>query len=349
MAAFIAGVAAVSYYYFFYAKQKHGLQGAQLMPVKVEVGIVTEHVVHDSFETFGSLNSNQQVQVSPESAGLISAVLYKPGSWVKKGTALIQLDDKTLKSELRSASAQYQLSKAQLSRISTLEKKNMASKQELEQAVADMKEKASLVAVKQNQVNQMLIKAPFSGYLGDKQANLGAYVNVGQPLTELVDNSVLKVRYQVAEKYLSRLKLGQEVLLYTKAYPNQSFKATVDYIAPTVDEQTRSITLEAAFINDNNRLKPGMFVRLKHRFNTQHQVVMVPEESLVNSVAGQFVYIVNDSHVKSQKVIVGRHINNQVEVLKGMSQGQTVVTAGQQKLKDGMAVEFSINNKKENL
>ena len=245
------------------------------------------------------------IDISSELAGQIAAIHFKPGALVKKGTLLIQLDNTVLKSKLASATANLTLSETSYSRTNELAKHGLASGQALDKVLADLREKENTVKAKQAQLEKLSLRAPFSGTLGSRQVSVGQYVNVGQPLVHLVANQKLRVEYNLPERYLGRLKEGQQVSVLSDAFPNQSYQGLVNYINPAVDKETRTIAIEALIDNQERRLSAGLFVRVSHQFGEKKKRLLVPEESLIPTINGQKIFVVRRGKAVAIRVKTG--------------------------------------------
>lgn len=313
-------------------------QRAANKAIIVETSKVQISQIADQFDTLGSLNSSDSIDISSEVSGQIASILFKPGQKVKEGALLIQLDARIYQSELASAKANLKLSQMNFKRTNELAKRRLASEQALDQAKADLKEKENLVNVKQAQLDKFSLKAPFSGQLGSKTISVGQYVNVGQPLVHLIANQKLRVEYHVPERYLPLLKKGQKISILSEAFPQTPYTGEVDYISPAIDKDTRTVTVEAVIDNAKNRLYSGLFVRVTHRFDNEKKRILVPEESLIPTIKGQKIFVLRNDKAMAVNVVTGAHHADMTEVKKGLAETDIVIIRGQHKLKDGSHV-----------
>lgn len=321
-----------------YKKQQPDLKKTITPAVTVETARVQEISVAEQTETIGNLKSINQVNITSELPGQIKAIHFNSGDTVKKGALLVELDDSILKSEWSAAKASLALSESNYKRFSELAKKRMVSAQALDEALADYKDKKNQVTIKQAQLKKMSLRAPFSGKLSSRQISVGQYVTVGEPIVRLVATRKLRIEYHLPERYLPLLATGQQVSILSDAYPERVFKATVNYIDPVVDEETRSIAIEALLDNSNSKLSPGLFVKVNHQFNTEKKRLLVPEESLIPTISGQKIFILRDNKAVAINVETGAHHAEMTEILKGLSLSDIIIVRGQHKLKDGTEV-----------
>ena len=325
-------------YIYISHHKKIDIHGNEVKAITVETAQVTEKILAEKFETLGSLASTDNIDISSELAGQIAAIYFTPGAYVKKGTLLIQLDDTVLKSELASAKANLTLSETNYIRTKELAKRSLASEQALDKTLADLQEKENTVKVKQAQLEKLSLRAPFSGTLGSRQVSVGQYVKVGQPLVRLVANQKLRVEYNLPERYLPKLHLGQKVTVRSDAFPNKTYLGIVNYIDPAVDKQTRTIAVEALIDNVERLLSAGLFVRVSHQFGERKKRLLVPEESLIPTINGQKIFILRGKKAVAVRVKTGVHHASMTEICSGLNSSDIVIIRGQHKLKEGSRV-----------
>lgn len=311
---------------------------AETKAIRVETTLVREKILAEEFETLGSLASMDSIDISSELAGQIAAIHFKPGAEVQKGSLLIQLDDTVLKSELASAQANLTLSKTSFKRTKELTKRSLASAQAFDQALADLREKQNRVKVKTAQLAKLSLRAPFTGTLGSRQVSVGQYVNIGQPLVHLVANHKLRVEYNLPERYLAHLALGQQVSVLSDAFPDKTYEGLVNYIDPAVDKETRTIAIEALINNKERLLSAGLFVRVNHQFGERKKRLLVPEESLIPTINGQKIFVIHKNKAVAVRVKIGAHHDSMTEICSGLQPGDRIIIRGQHKLKDGSQV-----------
>lgn len=338
--AFFLSASALVIGLLFYFFQPSGIAkpSTELAPISVETAAVSEKTVAEQFETLGSLASVDSIDITSELPGQIVAIHFKSGSQVKKGRLLIQLDDVVLKSELATAKANLLLSETSYNRTSELARRGLASEQAQDQAKADLQDKQNRVKVKQAQLRKLSLTAPFSGTLGSKKISIGQYVNVGQPLVRLVANQQLRIEYSLPERFLSRIKRGQQVRILSDAFPRKAYKGLVSYIAPSIDKETRTIAVEALIDNNKKGLSPGLFVRVRHQLGEEKKRLFVPEESLIPTIDGQRIFVVRQGRAVALRVHTGAHYQAMTEIYHGLKADDIVIIRGQHKLKEGNRV-----------
>lgn len=303
----------------------------------VEVAKVAAADFSDEAAAVGSLKSNESVVLRPETAGRISAIGFKDGAIVGKGTVLVTLDAAIQDAELQQAKANLALAQTNFQRNQELVAKKFLSQQALDTSSANLKVQQASVQLAEAKVARMRVRAPFNGMVGLRNVSVGDYVKEGQDLINIEDIASLRVDFKMPESYLGRALKGQVVELSSDALPGQSFKAVLDAVDPLVDQNGRAISARAWLDNASGKLRPGMFVRVRLLFGERKAVLMVPEQAIVPG-AQPAVFKVVDGKAALVKVRIGVRRAAQVEVVEGLAAGDVVVTAGQLKLREGAPV-----------
>lgn len=325
---------------YWYGQQSKSAMTQQLTtkPVLVTVANVQVKPVAFTIDAVGTVVAKQTVLVSSEVPGQILTILFKQGQHIKKGTPLIHLDDASLRAQLQSDQADLTLSELNYKRMQRLIKTGATAKQSVDQARATLEEKQAAVAMDKANLAKATVMAPFTGILGERLVDLGEYITAGQALVRLVATNNLRVDFQVAERYLPELSLGQAVRVIPGAH-QQAIQAKVTFIAPDVNISSRSVAVQASITQTNGELRPGQFVDVKQTLRQNDHAVVVPEESLVATIGGAMVYKIVDGKAVAVPVKVGAREVGVVQILKGLQKGDVVVTTGQQKLRDGAKIK----------
>lgn len=324
-------------------------------PVSVEVAQVKTIALQDDAQAVGSLRSRQSVVLRPEVAGRIAQIGFAEGQRVRKGQLLVQLDDVLQKAELSQAQAQLSIARANLKRNEELVAQAFVAQRVLDESRAALQVAEAQVALAQARLARMRVLAPFDGTVGLRNINLGEYVKDGADLVNLEDTSQLTVDFRLPERYQTRIATGQAVKVELDALPGKTFNARVQAVDPLLDANGRSIAVRAVLPPaPGGELRPGMFARVTTVFATNDAALVVPEEAIVPQGGKQFVVeLVKEGEGDGAKLVsrrtevqLGVRRGAQVQVISGVSEGDTVVVAGQQRLqKDGTAVRVVDMNK----
>ena len=324
--------------------------GASVVPPPETV--TTTEVRPDTWQpvlsAVGSVAAAQGVMLSAEEAGTVRHIAFESGATVKTGDLLLQLDTSVEQAQLRSAAAAADLARANLARARDLRTKNMVSQADLETAEAQTKQADAQYDNIRAVIGKKTLRAPFAGRTGIRQVNLGQFVNTGDPIVTLQAVDPVHVDFFLPQQRLAQLSVGMTVRVTTDAFPDQRFEGKLTVINPEVDTATRNVRLQATLDNPQGWLRPGMFVNVAAALPLLEKVLMIPATAVLYAPYGDSVFIIEEK--KDEKTgVVGKVLNQKfvhlgktrgdfVVVTSGLEAGQTIVTTGVFKLRNGMAV-----------
>ncbi len=317
-------------------KAAGGPPGGFAMPVEampVKVGPSQRQVL-----AIGTLRSNESVIVRPEIAGRITEIPFNEGTKVTKGQVLVQFDNAIQKAELVQAEAALALSRANFERAQELMRRGAGTERAFDEARSKLRSDEAAVQLSRTRLDKLAITAPFDGVVGLRKVSVGDYVNVGADIANLEMIDPLKVDFRVAEIFLAAIRPGQKIVVTLDAMPGRSFAGEVYAIDPLIEATGRSIVLRARIANPDEVLRPGLFARVTLTIEARSAALWVPEESLVPIGDQQFVFKIVEGKVAFTRVQIGERRKGAVEIVAGLDEGDTVVTAGQLKIRDGMPV-----------
>jgi membrane fusion protein, multidrug efflux system len=279
----------------------------------------------------------------------VTQILFAAGQAVKTGDPLVQLDDGPEQGDLRNFEAQARYAVVTLRRNQELLAKQAAAQSTVDQNQSQLDQANAGIAKTKALIAQKLIRAPFSGKLGVRQAEVGQYVGAGTAMVTLTDLAELYVNFTLPEQDAAALGVGQSVEFAVDAYPGESFTARINAIEPQVGADTRAIKLQAAMANPDDKLLPGMFANVRVVLSPRTGVVTVPETAVENTLYGDSVYVIEQDGSdaagkpvqKARRVPVktGEHIDGRIVIREGLKAGDAVVALGQNKVPfDGAAV-----------
>ncbi len=314
--------------------------------VTVEAAEVALMTLRDDAQTVGSLRSRQGVMLRPEVSGRVSELNFRDGQRVRRGQLLVQLDDRLPRAQLKQSEAELSIAEANHKRNQELLAQNFISQRSVDESAANLEVAQARLALAQATLARLRIVAPFDGIAGIRNVNVGDYLKDGTDIVNLEDIDTLYVDYRLPERYQTKVRRGQEVMVELDALPGQRFTAKVEAVDPLIDADGRSIGVRASIDNRRLQLRPGMFARVTTVFGVREQARVVPEEAIVPQGGRQFVIrlVPGDAGrgLRSQQVEVrvGIRRPGQVEILEGLQAGDRVVIAGQHRLqRDGSPVQ----------
>ncbi len=309
--------------------------------VVVQVERVQKEDFADNIEAVGTAKANESVTITATVSERIERIFFKEGSTVKAGDILVQLEAAEEQAKLEEAKVDLDEQRRELDRVRMLLEKKAQTAQKFDQQQSAVRAAEARLMAAEARLRDRSIIAPFSGVLGIRQVSPGAFVQAGTPITTLDDIDRIELDFTVPEIYISALKTGQRIEARSAAWPERSFSGTVTIINPRVNQTTRAVQLQAIIPNPDKLLRPGMLLTVSLIANPRKSL-SVAEASLVAYGEKQFIYVKrDDSTVEKREVRLGRREVGRVEVLSGLRAGETVVTEGVMKLRDGAKVRVT--------
>jgi RND family efflux transporter MFP subunit len=286
----------------------------------------------------GVITANSDVAVVSETQGKIKAVRVKVGSIVVVGTPLLEVDDELPKAQMLTAEVNYHKAKKDLERQESLHHDAVISDTELESTRLAYQAAESQYTVARRQYDNAYITAPISGVISAVPVEVGVMITPGTIIANIVDIKRLKVKLNVAEEDAFQLKVGDPAEITTSIYPGVTFQGVIDSISAKGDE-AHTYPVEVRFNNSAQcPLKAGMFGRVNFKGMSGEKVILIPREALVGSVKEPEVFIIKDGVAHLRKLVIGAEQGTDLVVRQGLSEGETIVTNGQENLEDNVPV-----------
>lgn len=313
--------------------------------VPVEVAIIERRDMAAYFETQGTLEAENEVDLVARVAGPVVRLLSEEGRQVRRGELLAQIDDRELAAQLQVAKVRLLESEQSYQRVRSLYESQLLSQEALDQSLASYQtaqgehERLSL------QLEYTRITAPFSGLVVERYIKLAQQVNVGSELFRLSDFDPLLCRIQVPERELRRLRPGQRAELTVEAWGDRRFDARVKLVAPVVEAAsgTVRVTLEVDGTDKDGQrlLQPGMFASVYLQMETRPDALVLPRRALALDSLEDSVFVAVDGVARRRRVELGLRNAQYLEVLSGVEAGERVVVVGLDGLSDGTPVEVA--------
>lgn len=325
-------------------------QGKKFVPPPETVTSVA--VKADSWETsltaVGTLNAVQGVTVSAELVGKVVKIAFEAGTSVKKGDILLRQDTSSEEAQLPGAVAQADLSRTNRDRAEQLLTRGIIARADLDNSVATAAQAQAQVENIKATIAKKTIRAPFSGRLGIRQVNLGQILREGDPIVTLQSLDPIYVDFTLPQQQLPQLRLGLQVRVTGDTLPGVTMEGRVTAINPHVDAETRNIKVQATLANRGGNLRPGMFVNVAVGLPGRQKVLAIPATAILYAPFGDSVFVIEDQSVgkdgkaggtlRQQFVRLGEKRGDFVAVTSGLKDGQTIVSTGVFKLRNGQSV-----------
>ncbi len=303
------------------------------------------------FQAVGTLRAVRGADIAAEVPGVITAIHFNSGGEVQAGAPLVQLNAESDLARLQSLAAAAELAEINYQRDQKQLEIQAVSRAVVDADAANLKSAKAQLAEQQALVNKKLVRAPFDGRLGIRAVDIGQYVTAGTKLVTLQALDPVYVDFYAPQKSLGKIVLKQRIVLKTDAFAGEQFPGEISSIDPKVDPATRNVQVRGTVRNPKRRLLPGMFATVSIASGGPQRFVTLPQTAVSYNPYGDTVFVVEEqkgqdgkaSLLAQQKfVTIGGTRGDQVAVLSGVKEGDTVVTAGQIKLRSGVPV--IINN-----
>jgi membrane fusion protein (multidrug efflux system) len=323
-------------------KAKTDIVAEKNASVSVKTAQVKTEEVSLDFLANGSFEPIQELTFSAEKSGKVISVLVKEGDYVNVGQTLVIVRSDVINVNAQTAKATYDNAKSDYDRYENAYKSGGVTKQQLDQAKLALTNAGNNLKQANINVGDTKVKAPIKGFINKKYIEPGSILT-GMPATamfDIVNVSKLKLRVTVNESQVASLKLGNTINVSSSVFPDKTFAGKITFIAAKADESL-NFPIEIEIVNNaDNSLKAGMYGTANFGSKQKQQLKIVPRNAFVGSVSSNEVFVVENGIAKLKKVTSGRIIGEQVEIVDGLSDGDTVIITGQINLQDGNTVEI---------
>jgi membrane fusion protein, multidrug efflux system len=299
----------------------------------------------------GSLVAVRSVVLAAELPGTVREIAFESGASVKKGQVLVKLDASIEEAQLAAAVADATLARLSHERARKLRQSEANAEADLDAAEARAKDANATVARLEATIGKKTIRAPFDGRIAIRQVELGQVVSPGSPIASLQSVSPIHADFWLPQQALAELEPGQRARLRTDTFGNAVWDGEVTTVNPEVDPATRNVRIRATFPNGDGRLRPGMFANVQVLSSGKRPVLTIPATAVIFAPYGDSVFAIEEKKdqagkataVARQKFVrTGERRGDVVAVISGLSEGETVVSSGAFKLRNGTAV--AVNN-----
>lgn len=313
-------------------------------PEVVGTTVAHEDAWEDTLSAVGSVAAVRGVTVSSEAAGVITAIRFESGQIVKAGQVLVELDTNVERAQLASLQARKSLASLTVERSRKLRETDGVVQAQLDTDEAALKSSDADVRALFAQIARKIVRAPFAGRVGIRSVNLGQFLTPGAPVTLLESLDSVFVDFTLPQQALRVVKVGSAVRVRLSDATGNELRGTVTAIDPTVDLATRAVKLRSSVTNDQDRLRPGMFVNVTLMLGDRDRVVLAPVTAIVHASYGDSVFVLEapigpdpktPRVARQQFVKLGDTRGDFVAISEGIRTGEEVVTAGAFKLRNG--------------
>ncbi len=346
---FIAGIAAVKTRQIQAGMKAHA--AFQMPPEAVTTVVAKSEKWAATWNAIGSVAAVQGVTVSADLPGIVETISFESGQMVAAGAVLVRLDTKQEQAQLAAAEAAKELAALNLKRAKDLVEQGIQAQADLDRLDAEYKQADAKIGEIRATIQRKTIRAPFAGVLGIRQVNLGQYLDGGAPVVPLQAIRPVYVNFAVPQQQVTELKIGLPIHVTAEGAERVASDGKITAVDAVVNESTRNVQVQATLDNKDGKLRPGMFVKTNVGLGAGDAEVTIPVSAVAYAPYGDSVFVVEQVKdpkgksylgVRQQFVKLGASRGDQVAVVSGVKPGETVVTSGVFKLRNGAAVQ--VNN-----
>jgi membrane fusion protein, multidrug efflux system len=320
-------------------------------PEVVSTAAAQRQVWETTLSAVGSVITAKGVSLSNDAPGLVSRIHFESGDMVKQGAILVELDTSVERAQLASLRARRELAEISVKRSTALASSGAVAQSQVDADSSSFKSLTADAGALSAQIARKVIRAPFSGKLGIRQVNLGQYLAPGTTVTTLEAEKSIFVDFALPQQDLPKLRTGMTVRALQSGSSQSFGEGVISAIDPAVDPMTRTIKVRASLQDAEDKLRPGMFLRVEVVLPEKSEVVAVPQTAIVHASYGDSVFLGEEKPgpdgkprkvARQQFVKVGTKRGDFVSVLDGLKADEEVVTAGAFKLRNGLPL--AVNN-----
>lgn len=305
----------------------------------VIVTVVKSTRLDDMINSTGSILANEEVEVRSEIAGRIILLNIKEGDVVNKGTVLFRINDDDLQARLRKLGFNKKLAEDNEARQKVLLQKEAISQREYDIAVNSVNTISADIEDLKAQILKTTVLAPFSGTVGFRYVSLGSYISPATRIATLTNTNPAKIEFSIPAKYATAIRKGSTIEFVTEN-EEKMYRGNVYAIDPKIDPLTRTLQIRALAPNPLGSLVPGAFAKVNLILKTKGSAILVPTEAVVPEAKGNRVFVVKNGKSIPVKVELGNRGEKNVEILSGLSIGDTLITNGIIQVKPDGEVEI---------
>lgn len=307
--------------------------------IPVDATVLKPAVVYDRLEVTGTILANQQVSIVSELTRKLVDVNVKEGKKVKKGDLLFRLDDADLQAHLERLRQQEKLAILNEKRMKDLITHDAIAQQDYDEVATNLRVIQAQIRELQVTIGKTRITAPFDGQIGMINTHVGAVVSLNTVLTEIQDNSVVKIEFTVPEKYSNVIREGSEHS-FTTPSADKAFTTEIIARAASLSTDTRTLLVRGRTRNPDGKLRAGQSARVTLSLNSSEDALAVASQALIPSSGGYAIFVARNGKAEAIPVKIGKRAAASVEIVEGLTAGDTVITSNVLRLSPGTPISL---------
>jgi membrane fusion protein (multidrug efflux system) len=306
----------------------------------VEAVVIRPGNVQDRIFATGTILADEEVEVRSEISGKIVRIAFREGTRVRAGDLLVKIDDSELQAQAFKLDSQQKLAQDKEQRRKQLLDKGNISPEDYDVAQNELNAIRGEVQLIQARILKTELRAPFDGSIGLRYVSEGSYVSPQTRIASLQRISALKIDFSVPERYAGSVRTGQTVYFKVAGVEGRA-AGTIYAIEPKIDPSTRTVLIRARAPNPEGRYAPGAFADVELVLREIADAIMIPTQALVPDLSGHKVYLVQGGAAAERRVEIGLRTEKDVQIVRGLEDADTVITAGILQLVPGAPVRLT--------
>lgn len=333
---------------FVNGKIKEAMAGMANMPQTISATKAETSDWQPRIDAVGTLRAVRGAELSLEVPGVVETISFQSGDEVKAGQVLLTLRKQDEEARLQSLEATASLAQITYDRDLKQLKAQAISQAIVDNDEANLRNARAQVAVQKAILDKKTLRAPFDGKLGLRQVDLGQFLAAGTMIATLQSLDPIFVDFLLPQQAVAQIAVGDKVRAKIDAFPGRTFEGKITAINPKIETGSRNVQVRATLPNPDQKLMPGMFAAVELDTGAPQRLVTLPQTAVTYNPYGSLVYLLDDKGkgAEGKPELVARQVfvttgatrGDQVAILKGVSEGDTVVTSGQIKLRNGVPV-----------
>lgn len=307
--------------------------------LNVNARIIKPKRLTDEINIIGILLPDEEVDLSFETSGKIVEINFEEGSKVKKGQLLAKVNDRKLQAELQRLQAQVKLAEDRVFRQQALLKRDAVSQEAYEQVRTDLATLNAEINIVKENIALTELRAPFDGVIGLRQVSVGSYASPSTIVAKLTKTSPLKVEFSVPERYAWQMKKGIN-LDFDIEGRLEVYKAKVYAVESTIDQKLHQLKVRALYPNHGQSLLPGRYANISLKKEEVENALAIPTEAIVPEMGKDKVFVYRNGKAQPVEITTGIRTEAEVQVLKGLQAGDTIITSGTLQLRTNLPVKL---------
>ncbi len=321
------------------SSQDPAFQPRQRPVLRVSGYVLSPFPVQETIRSTGTLLPDEEVDLAFETSGKVVGIYFEEGTFVEEGDLLAKMNDRHLQAQLAKLQAQQRLVVEREFRQRSLLEREAISQEAYDQAVTELETLEADMELLLARIAETEVRAPFDGVVGLRYLSEGSYASPSTRLARLVRTSPLKLEFTVPERYSGEIYPGFPINFRVDGFLDPKH-AEVYAVNPSVDDRTRTIRLRALYDNPDGLLMPGRFASVNLRLSDMPDAIAIPSEALIPEMEGDRVFVYRNGKAEAIYVTTGIRTEDRVQILDGLSFGDTLLTTGVLQLRHGLDVEL---------